>query len=319
MLTGTETREPGTGRTFRLPTPGSRFPTPVAREIPDERQLKCRERESCVRHVGLPLQRRLRVRITCAGVPQAAVHAHQSDREHRHEDQVHAHERTPEVNLAEGLVQRPAGDRRIPEVNAGKEREHGAGRDQVVKMRDHVIGIVQRHVAGGEPERQPGQAADPEHRQEREREEHRRVEGDRSAPQRQHQRRDQNHRRDRDDKGRHLEEPGERRPHARQEHVMGPDHHRHAAHEQHRRHHQAVAPERPPRVGRDHFSDNAHCREDQDVDLGMPQEPEEVLPQQWITAAGNALQRHAADHEPARQEETGAGDAIHQLENRRGL
>ena len=85
------------------------------------------------------------------------------------------------------------------------------------------------------------------------------------------------------------------------------------------RDHQPVAPQRPPRIRRDHFGDDAHRRQDQDVDLGMSEKPEQVLPQQRIAAAGNALQRHAADDETARQEEARAGMAIHQLEDGRRL
>src|ERR1044071_5344210 len=96
-------------------------------DVPDERKLEDAERKSCVRHVGLPLQSWLSVRITCARIPQAAIHANQADREHRHEDQIHADERSPEMNLAERLVQRTAANCGPPVINAREQREHGAG------------------------------------------------------------------------------------------------------------------------------------------------------------------------------------------------
>ncbi len=100
---------------------------------------------------------------------------------------------------------------------------------------------------------------------------------------------------------------------------MRPYHHRHAAHEQHGRHHQAVAPQRAPGIGGDHFSHDAHRRKDQHVHLWVAEEPEEVLPQQRVAAARDALQRNAADNQPAREKEARAGDAIHHLEDGRGL
>ena len=41
------------------------------------------------------------------------------------------------------------------------------GRHDVMEMRDDVIGVVQVNVAVAEAQRQAGQAADAEHRQER--------------------------------------------------------------------------------------------------------------------------------------------------------
>ena len=79
------------------------------------------------------------------------------------------------MQLAEVLVHLPAGRLREPVVDAGEEREERARRHDVVEVADHVVGVVQVDVGGGEAERQAGQAADAEHRQEGEREEHRRV------------------------------------------------------------------------------------------------------------------------------------------------
>ena len=71
----------------------------------------------------------------------------------------------------------------IPIINARKQRENRSRRHDVMEVRDDVISVVQMQVAEVEAERQPGQAADAEHRQERQREQHRRVEPDRTAPQ----------------------------------------------------------------------------------------------------------------------------------------
>ena len=47
-----------------------------------------------------------------------------------------------------------------------------------------------------------------------------------------------------------------------------------------------VAEERLPGEDRQDLGDDAHGRQDQDVDLGMPEDPEQVLPEQRIAAAG---------------------------------
>ena len=58
--------------------------------------------------------------------------------------------------------------------------------------------------------------------------------------------------------------------------------------------------------------------QDQDVDLRVRQEPEQVLPEQRVAAAGVG-EDLAADHEAARQEEARAGHPIHQLHDARRL
>ena len=57
---------------------------------------------------------------------------------------------------------------------------------------------------------------------------------------------------------------------------------------------------------------------DQDVDLRVRQEPEQVLPEDRVAAAGVG-EDLAADDEAARHEEARAGHAIHQLHDARGL
>ena len=48
-----------------------------------------------------------------------------------------------------------------------------------------------------------------------------------------------------------------------------------------------VAPERLARVVRDHLRDDAHRRQDEHVHLGMREEPEQVLPEERVAAAGH--------------------------------
>ena len=227
-------------------------------------------------------------------------------------------ERADEVHQAEPFVEPPAGDLREPVIDGGEEREHRARRHQVVEVADDVVGVVQDEVARPEPERQAGHAAQAEHRQEGQREAHRRRVADGAAPQRDDERRDEDDRRHRHGHGRDLEEAAERGAHAREQHVVRPHQHRPGAQGDDRAHHQAVAPQRAPRVRRDDFRHDAHRRQDEHVDLGMREEPEEVLPEQRIAAARDG-QRRVAHGQPRRQEEARADDAVHQLEDGRRL
>ncbi len=125
-------------------------------------------------------------------------------------------------------------------------------------------------------------------------------------------------RRDRDDHRGRLEERRHRRPHAGHEHVVRPHDERHEAEEDERVDHRTVAPQGLPRVVRDDLGHDAHRRKDQHVHFRVRQEPEQVLPEERVAAAGPG-EDLAADDEAAREEEARPGDTIHQLHGRSGL
>ena len=82
------------------------------------------------------------------------------------------------------------------------------------------------------------------------------------------------------------------------EHVVRPDAEAEEGDRSQRVDHHRVAEERLPGEDRDDLGDDAEGRQDQDVDLGMAEHPEEVLPEERITAGGDLV-------------EAGAGVAIH--------
>ena len=59
------------------------------------------------------------------------------------------------------------------------------------------------------------------------------------------------------------------------------------------KHHEGVAEYAPPREAGEHFGDDAHRRQNHDVDGGMAVEPEQVLEQQRIAAGGRIENREA--------------------------
>ena len=68
--------------------------------------------------------------------------------------------------LPERLVHDPPGGLRVPVIDPREQREDRPGRDHVVEVPDDVVGVVQLDVGEVQAERQAGQPADAEHRQE---------------------------------------------------------------------------------------------------------------------------------------------------------
>src|SRR6266487_4307489 len=73
----------------------------------------------------------------------APVHPSHSLQKHRQKNHVHADERRPKMHFAPEIVHLSAGRFREPIINPREEREDRARRDDVMKMRDHVVSVVQ--------------------------------------------------------------------------------------------------------------------------------------------------------------------------------
>ena len=232
-------------------------------------------------------------------VGDAARHPLDPEPVHREEGQVEADERQPEVQLAERLVVHPAGHLREPEVDPGEDREQRAAEEHVVDVRDDEVRVrgvdVDRH--GGEVD--PGEAADHEHRDEAEREQHRRLEVDPPLPKRREPGEDLDPGRDGDhhrrDHHRHAQ-PGR---HPGHEHVVRPD--REAEHEDRhqRERHQPVAEDRLPRHHGDHLRGDAEAGQHHDVDGRVRVEPEDVLVPERVAARGRVEEvrvHHPVEH-----------------------
>ena len=106
-------------------------------------------------------------------------HPSQADVVHREERRVEAEEGQPEVPFPERLRVHAAGHLREPVVDAGVDREHRSAEEHVVDVRDDEVRVRRGDVDRHRPEVDPGEAADDEHRDEPEREQHRRRQMDR--------------------------------------------------------------------------------------------------------------------------------------------
>src|SRR5205823_3005028 len=90
----------------------------------------------------------------------ATVHSGHSLQKHRQKDHVHANESGPEMHLAPELAHFSASCFREPVIDAGKKSEDRARRDDVMEMRDDVVGIVQIKIGRIKCQRNTRQTTD---------------------------------------------------------------------------------------------------------------------------------------------------------------
>src|SRR5436190_8982017 len=117
-----------------------------------------------------------------ATIVPAAMHAEHALQKHREKNHIHADERGPEMHFAPEVVHLSPGRFREPIIDPSKYGEDRAGRDDVMEMRDYVVGVVQVKIGAVKREWDSRQAADSEHRKKSCREEHRHGEADRATP-----------------------------------------------------------------------------------------------------------------------------------------
>src|SRR5262249_36608601 len=91
-------------------------------------------------------------------------------------------ERGPEMHFAPELAHSSASRFREPVIDACEESEDRARRDDVMKVGDHVISVVQIEICRIKCQRDTGQTANAEHWQECDGEKHRHVEANGAAP-----------------------------------------------------------------------------------------------------------------------------------------
>ena len=205
---------------------------------------------------------------------------------------VEADEQHPEVDLADPLIQHVPGELRPPEVVAGEHREHHGAEHHVVEVRNHEVGVGDVEVQRRAGQDDAGQAAEQEGGQEADRPEHGRGHGDVAAPHGADPVEELHPGRDGDQEGHEGEERQVHRTGS--EHVMRPHRHRQSRDQQRRRHQADVAEHRLLAEHRQDFGDDAEERQRDDVDLGVPEEPEQVLPQH--RAAGGRVEDVRPQH-----------------------
>ena len=153
-----------------------------------------------------------------------------------------------------------------------------------MQVRDDEVRVVDLPVERERGEEDPGQAADREQRDEAEREQHRRVEDEVSAPGRREPvedlhpgRHGDDHRRDHEEAVQRVGSPTANMWCAQTSSEKKPIADR-------REDDRLVAEDRLPREDGDDLGDDPHRGQDHHVDLGVPEEPEDVLVEQRVPA-----------------------------------
>src|SRR6266508_5367662 len=104
------------------------------------------------------------------------MHPSHSLQKHRQKNDVHADERRPEMHFAPELVHLSASCFREPIIDTSEQSEDRAWRNDVMKMRDDVIRVVQIKIGRIKRQWDTGKTADSKHRQKRDGEKHRHIE-----------------------------------------------------------------------------------------------------------------------------------------------
>ncbi|MNT03263.1 hypothetical protein D3C72_1377870 [compost metagenome] len=206
--------------------------------------------------------------------------------------------------MPQRVVEHAPGHLGIPVVEATKHHQDRRHAHHHVEMRDNEIGVGERNVHADIAEEQAGQPTNHEGADEGNREEHRHGEMDIATPQRDDPVVDFDGRWHRDDQRCRGEEEAEIRIHAADKHMVRPHHHGEQPDGEDGPHHRAVAEDALARVHADEVRDDAERRQRHDIDLRMPEEPEQVLEQQRAATLIVELlaHRHHRRHEEARAE-----------------
>ncbi len=230
------------------------------------------------------------------------------------EREVEAREQHPEAQPAEPLAEQATRHLRPPVVDPREEPEEAAADQHVVQVGDHevAVGLLQIHRRRGVHDAR--QAADGEEPDQADRVVKRARRPDRAAPERRQPVEDLHPRRNRDEHRRDRERRVGDGAHPGREHVMAPDAEPEEADQHARIDHDGRAEERLARERREHLGDDAERRQDQDVDLGVAEDPEEMLPQVQV-AAGRHVEEvgpeETVEHQidqPDRDRREGQGD-----------
>ena len=190
------------------------------------------------------------------------------------------------MDLAPAVVHHAAEHLGEPEIDRAEHAHRRAGEQHVVEVGDDEVRVVNEDVDRRGGHEDARQAADDEHRHERQGEQHRRGELNLAAPDRaqpvEHFDRAGQRDQHRGDHERHAEH----RVHARDEHVVAPHDEAQSRDAGDRVDHRLVAEQRLAGEAGDDVGDHAHRRQNHDVHGRVAVEPEQVLPQQRLPAAG---------------------------------
>src|ERR1700740_1605005 len=182
------------------------------------------------------------------------------------------------MQLAQALAHHAAGHLGEPEIGSRQNTENGGYAHDHVEMANNEIGCVEIDVDGGLREEEAAHAAADEHGDKTEGK--KRGGGYPDVGSIKAAQPNQGHYggRNGDGEGREGKQQRGKRVHATDEHVVSPDHVAQEADGDHRVDDDLGAQERLAHAGDQDMGDDAHGRQNGDVDLRVSEEPEEMLP-----------------------------------------
>ena len=212
-----------------------------------------------------------------------ARHAQEAQVMHWVVDGIGPEEGDPEVKLAHRIVQHASGNLGVPVVDRAEDNQDRRHRHHHMEVGNHEHGARERNVHRHITQEKAGQAAVDKGEDEADGKEHRDGEVDVTPPQRQHPVVDLEGGRDGNDQRGGGEKEAEVRIHPADVHVVRTHHETEAADGQNRPHHHPIAKNIFSCVDTDQVGDDAEGRQRDNVDLGMAEEPEQVLKQYRAT------------------------------------
>src|SRR5216683_2991954 len=233
---------------------------------------------------------------------------------HRHENAIRANEGEPEVELGETLVHHAAEHFWEPIVGGGEDAEDGSDAHDQVKVSGDESGVVKWDIEHGLREEGAADSAGHEERHKAYGEQHGRCETNAAAPESAEPVECLDGGGNADGHGHDGKGEGGIRAHSAHEHVMAPNHESEQADGENGVDHGLVAEDRLAREDGKQLRAQAHGGKNRDVDLGMSEEPEQMLPEQRRAAA---VTDHLAVDDDQRHVKTRAGVAVKQQENSR--
>ncbi len=206
-------------------------------------------------------------------------HAEQTGDVHEVEREVKADEEEPEVPLAERVAHHLAGDFGIPVVEGAEEREDDRSDEHVVEVGDDKVGGAELPVERSGREHDAGKTGDEELEEEADHEHHGDGEDDLSSPDGSEPVEDLDSGGHRDDHGGEDKEGVAGRAHPNGKHVVRPHAEADEADRDRCRNHGGVSEHGFAGEDGDDLVGEGEGWENEDIHLGMAEDPEEVHPE----------------------------------------
>ena len=206
---------------------------------------------------------------------------------HGSEREVHSDHHQPKVPFTNGVVELTAEHLGPPVIEAREQSEYCSTEQHVMEVRHDVVRVGLLRICRGYCVGNARETADSELNNQSNCEHHRNGEGELPAPHRHHPVHNLHTGRYCNSHCRHREHRNRDRAKTRGEHVVGPHTPANETNCSTRHRDDRVTEQRLLREDRDDFTDDAERRQNHDVHLRVTKNPEQVLPQKWVSARCN--------------------------------